>query len=143
MIMESMIVEQLPSEYRGVATDGTYSLADEYADAQEEMLRLHIGEALDEAAEHILAALPPGPLSLLASSMEGVALVAVCAARRADDTDWQRISHAGDPVATAHPPIVVEPVNGGEGWQQAVRRRHPAARFLILERFAGELIQLA
>jgi hypothetical protein len=128
MINESMIAERVAADYpRNEPT----SVLDEYAEAHRDMLELGDGRSLREAVDALLSRLPQRPVSLLASSTEGLALAAVCAALRSDGTDWQAISFGPVPL-TQHAPVVVEPVDGGRGWRRAVRARYPGARFLIL-----------
>jgi hypothetical protein len=122
-----MIAEKVKGVYRG---ERIRSLVDEYAEGQAEMARLHDGDALSEVAWLVLSELPEGPISLLASTSEGIALAAACAAIRDDVTDWQRIRYDRS-TTVAHMPIVVEPVDGGEGWRDAVLGLYPTARFVV------------
>jgi hypothetical protein len=130
MINESMIVDRPTQAYIGATT-----LADEYAAAQRRMVEMHDGAALAAAAEDVLGRLPGGPVSFLASSIEGVALAALCAGLRADGSDWHRVRHAGIAETVEHTPVVVEPVDGGRGWRQALLRRHPDALFVLAQAY--------
>jgi hypothetical protein len=134
MIIESMILERGSQAYLSRLRTRD-SLADAYGEAQQKMLEIHDGYALAEAAEEVLSQLPAGPVSLLATSVEGVALAAVCAARRADGTDWQRVDHGRRDRTLAHRPVVVEPVDGGSGWRKAILRRHPDAVFVSVRAY--------
>jgi hypothetical protein len=135
MIIESVIVERPPKAYLVPTRNPPGTLADEYAAAQREMLEIHNGAALAALAKSVLSRLPAGPVSLLASSTEGLALAAVCAALKADGSDWQRVHHGGGQETVAHVPVVVEPVDGGRGWRQAILRRHPDAVFVVAQAY--------
>jgi hypothetical protein len=106
-------------------------VAMEYAEGHREMLLLHDGAALIPAAHAILEDLPEGPLTFVATSIEGTALAAVCAALRADGSDWQRVLLVGPHTLVQHQPIFVEPVDGGSGWRNAVLRRYPQGYFAL------------
>lgn len=97
------------------------------------MRAVHSGEALDRAAQLLRRQLPPGPAVLLATSLEGVAVAAVCAAGRPEfATRWERLNLVV-PVAVAPSErvVVVEPVDGGSGWQRTIARQYPDALFLF------------
>jgi hypothetical protein len=105
------------------------SVGQQYENGRREMDRLHDGRAMLEAAEAIVSDLPPEALTFVATSVEGVALAAVCAAVHGCDSDWQRVPLTTRARPTAHAPLVVEPVDGGSGWRKALLRRVPGARF--------------
>jgi hypothetical protein len=108
------------------------AVAEEYRQGLEQMRRLRDGEALLEAAHVLLDQLPAGTVVLLGSSTEGVALAALCSALRGEGSSWGRIDLAGPP--TRNEPegvVVVEPVDGGEGWRRAVEARYPGAPIFV------------
>lgn len=104
-------------------------IGEEYALAHSEMLKVHDGETLLATARSIIEHTPDSPVTFIATSVEGTALAAVCAALHGHESDWQRVVLTGRTSATANTPIVVEPVNGGAGWRSALLRRLPEARF--------------
>jgi hypothetical protein len=108
------------------------ALAEEYRQGLEEMRRMRDGEALIGAAHALLDQLPPGTVTLLGSSIEGVALAALCAALRGEGSTWGRIDLVGPPMSDkAEVVVVVEPVDAGEGWRRAVEARYPGASILV------------
>jgi hypothetical protein len=94
------------------------------------MLRLHDGSALRLAAEAIVEDMLDGPVTFIATSLEGVAVAATCAAL-CDGSDWERVPLVGPHRPTKYRPVVVEPVDGGLGWRNTVRRRYPEAVFVM------------
>ena len=89
-------------------------LIEEYAAGQAEMRRVRNGEMLLEAARQLVDRLPGGELTLAATSIEGVALAAVCAALRDEPTEWTRIDLGSpQPTVLAETLVVIEPVDGG------------------------------
>jgi hypothetical protein len=115
------------------------TLAAKYTRDEAEMNRLHDGEALRIAAEYVLAQLPAGPLFLISTSAQGAALAAVCAVTRRAPTRWQFVNALLDPVAASGRVVVVEPIDGGAGWREALLRRYPDADFV----FAANSLALA
>jgi hypothetical protein len=115
------------------------SIGKRYEDGRREMDRLHDGRAMLAVAEAIVSDLPSEPLTFVATSVEGVALAAVCAALHGLESDWQRVPLTTRARPTAHAPMVVEPVDGGSGWRKALLRRLPNARFADPSR-ARELV---
>jgi hypothetical protein len=111
---------------------GGFKLVDEYAARQSEMRRLRNGEELLGAAREVLEQLPAGELTLAATSLEGVALAAVCSALRDEPTDWMRIDlSAAKPSVTPEVLVVIEPVDAGAGWRNAVEASYPGASILV------------
>ena len=98
------------------------------------MEAVYDGDALRAAAETVLATLPPGPVVLYSSSDTGAGLAAACAALRGGRTSWRRIdllAAPAGPQAEESAVIVVEAVDAGAGWRDAVSRRYPDARVVI------------
>jgi hypothetical protein len=107
-------------------------LVDEYAAGQSEMRRVRNGDELLGAAREVLEQLPTGELTLAATSLEGVALAAVCSALRDEPTDWMRIDlSAAKPSTTPEALVVIEPVDAGAGWRNAVETSYPGALILV------------
>ena len=111
----------------------TESLAGRYARLQAEMRTLRGGYELAAAAAAVEAALPDCPVALIATSDEGTALAAVCAARRGDSTSWMKVDLMQPEAVNGTVEIVaVEPVDAGAAWRQAIDRAYPGARVLIV-----------
>jgi hypothetical protein len=108
------------------------AVARQYVEGQRQMARLHHSGEILEAAQAVTSDLPSEPLTFVATSVEGTALAAVCAALHGHASDWQRLLLTTQAIDTAHTPIVVEPVDGGRGWRAALLRRYPDARFIEL-----------
>jgi hypothetical protein len=99
------------------------TLLDDYMASEERMRLLHDGAALRRAVEAILAQLPVGHVTLLATSPEGIGLAAATAARRHEPTDWQPL-HAvvGLQGEIRGSVVIVEPVDPGCGWRSMITR---------------------
>ena len=111
------------------------TLAARYARLQEEMNRLYCGDAIATAADAVFAELPTGPITLISTSDQGAGLAAVCASRHGDAT-WRKVNLvAPAPVATDGDVVVIEPVDPGAGWRQAVERSYPGARVIVVAAF--------
>lgn len=110
------------------------TLAQRYCRLQAEMRTLRSGDALAGAADAVHAALPSRrPVALVSTSDEGAALAAVCAARRGAGTTWLRTNLlVAESVAHGSQVFVIEPVDAGAAWRQAVDRAYPGARVLIV-----------
>jgi len=107
-------------------------LIEEYAAGQVEMRRVRNGEVLLEAARELLERLPTGELTLAATSLEGVALAAACAALRDEPTEWTRIDLTSPKQAIiVEALVVIEPVDGGAGWRSAVEAHYPGTLILV------------
>jgi hypothetical protein len=108
------------------------TLATRYARLQTEMHTLRFGDSLAAAADAVEAAVPRRRLVLVSTSDEGAALAAVCAARRGGGTSWMKVNLlAAEPVGDSVEVVVVEPVDAGAAWRQAVERAYPGARVLV------------
>lgn len=93
---------------------------------------LHQGPILRCAAEEVLEQLPTGSLVLVATSVEGAALAATCAAlATARDITWQYFSPLWPATASADHVVAVEASDPGDGWRHAVNRRFPDAHFIF------------
>jgi hypothetical protein len=111
----------------------TESLAGRYTRLQAEMRALRGGNQLAAAADAVEHVLPSRPVALIATSDEGTALAAICAARRGDSTSWMKVDlMQPEPVNGAVEVVVVEPVDAGAAWRQALDRAYPGARVLIV-----------
>jgi hypothetical protein len=89
----------------------------------------HNGEVLRAAARSCCEKLQAGPVTLLATSAEGVALAGAIVALRASPTHWRQVNlRAGSPVDG--PVAVVEMVRLGEGLRQALLAQYPEAQIL-------------
>jgi hypothetical protein len=108
-------------------------LATRYSRLRTEMRLLRDGLELAAAADAVEAALPERPVVLVSTSDEGAALAAVCAARRGDGNSWLKVNLLQpQSVAIGSEVVVVEPVDAGAAWRQAVEYHYPTARVLIL-----------
>ena len=114
------------------------TLAMRYARLQAEMQTLRSGDSLAAAADAVEGALPHRPLVLVSTSDEGAGLAAVCAASRGVRTTWMKVNLLAPPNPAENVEVVVvEPVDAGAAWRQAVDRVYPDARVLIV----SELLQ--
>jgi hypothetical protein len=109
------------------------SLAELYAIRQDEMNAVYDGAVLRERADRLLKLLPPGPVVLVSTSEQGAGIAAAAAALRTDETSWRRV----DPLlpvglSETATVVIVEPIQGNSAWRQAVERRWPAARVMVL-----------
>ena len=83
-------------------------------------------------------------VTLLSSSDPGAGLAAACASRRGKGTRWRKINLVGPQnVATVGQVVVIELVDPGAGWRQAVERSYPGARLLFVSALKGETIAVA
>jgi hypothetical protein len=115
------------------------SLLARYVQGQREMNRLHEGVLLRSAAESVLAQLPDGPLTLLATSASGAGLAAACAALRNQPTTWRQVDLVGIPLEATDPVVVVDTIDAGDGWRAALLGRFPSAMFVVPETIDAEL----
>jgi len=107
------------------------SLLARYVRGQDEMDRLHDGRLLRVAARSVLAQVPDGSVTLLATSEAGAGLAAACAVLREQPTKWRHINVLTDGNEAIDPVVVVlDPVDAGEGWRAALLRRFPVAIFV-------------
>lgn len=120
------------------------TLAVRYARLQKEMDGLYAGDAISAAADRVLAELPAGPLTLISTSDQGAGLAAVCASRRSDATSWRKVSLvAPNAVGTRGDVVVIEPVDAGTGWRQAVERSYPGSRVVVVSSLARDTLVAA
>jgi hypothetical protein len=109
------------------------TLADRYVRLRTEMTMLRSGAAISVAADAVEAELPSCDVVLVSTSDEGAALAAVCASRRSRDTSWMKVNLlAAEPIEDAATVVVIEPIDAGAAWRQAVDRAYPGARVVIL-----------
>lgn len=106
------------------------SLLARYLQGQRDMDRLHDGDRLRIAAHSLLAQLPDGPFTLLASSETGAGLAAACAVLRDQPTIWRQINVLTDLADVTGRVAIVEPIDAGKGWRAMLERRFPIAIFL-------------
>lgn len=125
-----MIDEEVETEY----TVAAGSLAEAYMRGQAAMDRLYDGERLRAAVEAVLRQLPTGPVTLVSTSVHGAGLAAACAALRPDHTCWH-LAHAGLPssVATGGRIVILEPLDAGAAWRDAMLRRFPRAELVFAD----------
>jgi hypothetical protein len=113
--------------------DTVERLATRYVRLQNEMRKLRSGEALAAAVDAVERELPSEPVVLISTSDEGAGLAAACAVRLGRAARWMKVDLlAAEPVLDEWRVVVVEPVDAGAAWRQAVERAYPGARVLIL-----------
>jgi len=117
------------------------SILEPYTAALAAMRELHDGQALQHAVDMLLPQLPPGRLTLVAMSSEGMAVAAACAMCRAPlPTTWARLDiHVPDAIRHEGEVIVIEPVSTGSGWRRTIERRFPGVSFLTAEALTHDL----
>ena len=89
------------------------------------------GPKLLDAAQDVLRRAEDCPAAFVATSTEGAALAAVCAALRADGSVWRRINLMSPTVDLDLPIVFVEPAAAGAAWTAAVLARYPQATIVI------------
>jgi hypothetical protein len=95
--------------------------------------KLHDGVELRQAVAHIVCQLPRGPVTLIATSIEGAALAAACAADELNhQVDWQLVNPMWE-YQIGGTIIGVAPCDPGEGWKSALRTRFPDVTFAFPE----------
>ncbi len=116
------------------------TLADHYLRLQAEMDELYDGAALAAAVDAVIHELPDGPVLLLSTSDQGAGLSAACAAQRCEPTLWRKVN-LRLPVAApeGHAVVVVDAVEGGAGWRQAIERAYPDARLIVLAALSADV----
>jgi photosystem II stability/assembly factor-like uncharacterized protein len=108
------------------------TLAERYARLREEMDELYEGSTASAAAAQVLAVLPGGPVTLLSTSDQGLGIAAICASRRSSTT-WRKTNLVSPlPAPTIGAVVVIEPVDAGSGWREAVEHRYPGAQIVIV-----------
>src|SRR5437868_4968211 len=101
--------------------------------------RLHLGDEIRLTALAILEGLPRRNVVLVATSIEGAALAAVCSALAPErNLVWRLVNliRSGEPELDTEV-MVIEPADPGIGWRDAIMRRYPGARFA----FASQMRQ--
>lgn len=106
------------------------SLLASYLEGQEQMDALHYGDVLAVAVADLLLRLPAGPVALLATSTAGTGLAAACAAQRSEPTTWVLVDARLPAKEIEGKAVVIEPVDAGAGWRNALLRGYPDAQFV-------------
>jgi hypothetical protein len=115
------------------------TLLDDYVAAETQMRALYDGRALGRAVDAVLAQLPAGDVTLLATSPAGLGLAAATAASRREPTRWQPLNGTiGVEEAVVGQAVIVEPVDPGSGWRSMISRVVPGASFV----FYAESVEL-
>lgn len=101
------------------------SLAMEYAELQAQMDAAYDGRTLRRAADAVLSEIPEGePVTFIATSITGAGLAAACAALHEGPAMWVLTNLLAPAELPTHSRnVVVEMVDGGDGWRQALARR--------------------
>lgn len=95
------------------------------------MAAFHTGEELVRAAHVLIDRLPPGPLVLVSTTIEGAAIAAVMSALASTrDLSWHLISPSWRPDLPEGQVVVVEPVDAGLGWRSTMESLMPGAEIL-------------
>lgn len=112
-----------------IESDGTTGW---FIERLSEQAAAHDGAALRRWSRMVLEALPPGPVILLATSVEGCALAAVVAAQRDEaPTRWdQLVLGRVDAIAADAAIVIVEPAQLGSGLHEAIAEALPHAQIL-------------
>ncbi len=98
------------------------------------MDRLYDGEELGDAAGSVLEQLPTGSVTLISTSIQGAGLAAACAAVREQPTRWGSVNPAlPSPPVIAGRIVVVEALDAGAAWRDAMLRRFPGAEFIFCD----------
>ncbi len=100
-----------------------------FADRKVEQEAAHAGGNLLAAARERCHTLPDGPVTLLATSAEGVALAGAIVALRSAPTSWRQVTLRQGPAIDGTV-AVVEMVQLGDGLRTALLRRYPGALIL-------------
>jgi hypothetical protein len=91
--------------------------------------QLHGGVELKQAAQDIMCQLPRGTVTLVATSVEGAALAAACAAvASSQHVNWHLVNPMWE-YRIDGTVIGVAPCDPGEGWKSALRARFPEVGF--------------
>jgi hypothetical protein len=106
------------------------SLMAAHLQGEAEMNKLRDGRTLAVAASSVLSQLPAGTLTLVATSPAGLALAAACAAMRSEPTRWLSLDLLLPATPVDGQLVVIDPIDGGQGWRDATLRRCPGARFV-------------
>lgn len=100
-----------------------------FADRKVEQEAAHDGANLIAAARERCRALPDGPVTLLSTSAEGVALAGAIIALRAAPTSWRQVT-LRQRAAIDGTVAIVEMVRLGDGLRAAMLQRYPEALIL-------------
>jgi hypothetical protein len=100
-----------------------------FADRKVEQEAAHAGDNLLAAARECCKTLPEGPITLLATSAEGIALAGAIVALREAPTSWRQVTLRRG-AAIDGTVAVVEMVQLAEGLRAALLRRYPGALVL-------------
>ena len=102
-----------------------------FLDGSRTMCGLWEGEALLQTARDVLRQADRGPAAFVATSTEGAALAAVCAALRSDGSVWRRVNLMVPTPELELRVVFVEPVGMGAAWTTAVLNRYPGAKIVF------------
>lgn len=116
------------------------TLAEHYLQLQAEMDGLYEGAELAAGVDLVLDELPIGPVMLVSTSDQGAGLSAACAAQRSEPTLWRKVNlQLPAPAPARYVVVIVDPVEGGAGWRQAVERAYPGARLIVLAQLSVDV----
>src|SRR4051812_37449769 len=101
-----------------------------FADGVAAMQRCHEGDTLRAHAGNLIRQLPPGPVDLVATTLEGAGLAAAVAALRGEPTRWRQVRLTIPQDWTDEVVFVVEPLELSAALKRSLRRRLPRAQFL-------------
>jgi hypothetical protein len=101
-----------------------------YLKGQEQTDAFHNGDVLAAAVADLLPRLPAGPVALLATSTAGAGLAAACAAQRTEPTTWVSVDLRLPAKEIEDKAVVVDPIDAGAGWRNALLRVYPDAQFV-------------
>lgn len=90
----------------------------------------HRGDVLAAAVRDLLSQLPSGRLVLLATTTAGAGVAAASAAQRNEPTTWIPVDFRLPAAGIEGRAVVVDPVDAGAGWRDALLRRYPDAEFV-------------
>jgi len=125
-----MFAQKLASRVPGQVEIPADSLMAAHLQGKAQMSKLQDGRTLAVAARSVLSQLPADSLTLVATSPAGLALAAACAAMRPQPTHWLSLDLLLPPAPIDGQPIVVDPIDGGDGWRDAILQRIPNAQFV-------------
>jgi len=110
-------------------------LAERYSSVMRAAEGLHEGGVLSAIAAKVLKRLPPGPVWMVSTSLEGTSIAAACSAlARNREIRWDRVTLTRPMKAPkGSSVVVVEPSDPGAGWRQMVTRHLPRATVLIVD----------
>jgi hypothetical protein len=103
----------------------------EFFEGARAMREMWEGSKLLDAAHDVLRRTKDRPAAFVATSTEGAALAAVCAALRSDASVWRRVNVMSPTVEFDLPVVFVEPVAAGAAWVDAILARYPQATIVV------------